>query len=334
MIGIHHSGDFTARWIAYCQSECIEYKLVNAYDSDIIQQLSDCDAFMWHFSHINYKDMLFARQLIFALEAKGLKVFPNSASAWHFDDKVGQKYLLESIAAPIINSYVFYTRNEAINWIKKSQFPKVFKLRGGSGSRNVILVKSEKQAVRLVNKSFSKGFKQYNPLSDLIERWRLFRLGKTTATDVIKGIVRFVYPSDFARFRTNEVGYAYFQDFIDGNSFDIRVVVVDNKAFALKRLTRKNDFRASGSGLIHYNKSDIDIRCVEIALDVARKLHTQSIAFDFVFDNNNHPLIVEISYGYATSAYDLCEGYWDETLNWHPGTHFNFCGWMVQTLIK
>lgn len=108
-IAIHNGGgSFTSRWIKYCNTQGIDYKLVNAYDFDIMKQLDDCDAFMWHCSHINYKDALFAKQLLYSVEASGKKVFPNSQSVWHFDDKVGQKYLLEAIGAPLVSSYVFF----------------------------------------------------------------------------------------------------------------------------------------------------------------------------------------------------------------------------------
>ena len=150
---------------------------------------------------------------------------------------------------------------------------------------------------------------------------------------VLKGMGRLFVVTDFAKMHAREKGYAFFQDFIPNNTFDIRVCVVGNHAFALKRLTRKGDFRASGSGNIVYDKSQIDERCVKIAFDVNRKLKTQSIAYDFVFDSNNQPQIVEISYGYAVNAYDSCEGYWTEDMQWHEGSNFDFCGWMVQTII-
>ena len=131
-----------------------------------------------------------------------------------------------------------------------------------------------------------------------------------------------------------EKGYVYFQEFIPDNKFDIRVVVIGDKAFALKRMTRKNDFRASGSGNIVYDKNQIDERCIKTSFEVNEKIKSQSIAFDYVFDKNNNPLIVEISYGYSAPAYDICEGYWTRDLQWHEGTHFDFCGWMVENLIN
>ena len=333
-IAIHKSGGFSDRWIEYCEKNHIDYKIVNAYDTDIIQQVSDCDAFMWHHYHANYKDSLFAKQLLFSLQQAGKRVFPDFNTGWHFDDKVGQKYLLESIDAPLVPSYVFYTKREAFDWIEKTTFPKVFKLRGGAGASNVKLAHTAREARSFVRRAFVKGFPQYSAIDNLKERWRKYRLGKTNFKDVLIGVGRLLYKPDFAKMHAPEKGYAYFQDFIPNNTYDIRVCVVGDKAFALKRLTRSGDFRASGSGNIVYDKNQIDERCVQLAFVVNKKLNAQNIAFDFVFDKDNQPFIVEISFGYAVKAYDVCEGYWTDDMQWHEGTHFDFCGWMVDNLIS
>lgn len=332
-IAIHHRPEsFSDRWIEYCKENNIPYKIVNAYDTDIIQQVDDCTAFMWHHTQCDYRDKLFAKQLIYSLEAKGLKVFPDFHTTWHFDDKVGQKYLLEAIGAPLVPSYVFYDKKEAIEWVNQTTFPKVFKLRGGAGSANVQLVPTKKDAIRLVNRAFGKGFPQFNRQGNLKERIRKYKEGKDTLWGVCKGIGRLFIPTELAKMVGPEKGYVYFQDFIPNNKYDIRICVVGNKAFGLKRLIRKNDFRASGSGNIIYNKHEIDERCVQIAFNINEKIKAQSIAFDFVFDANNNPLIVEISYGFVVKVYDPCEGYWDKDLNWHEEA-FNPYGWMVD-LVK
>jgi glutathione synthase/RimK-type ligase-like ATP-grasp enzyme len=288
---------------------------------------------MWHFSQNSSKDFLFARQLIYSIEAMGKKVFPDFHTAWHFDDKVGQKYLLEAIDAPLVPTEVFYDKQSAIKWAEIASFPKVFKLRDGAGSQNVRLASSKKEAIRLIKQAFGRGFSTYDPMSSLRERWRKFRLGKTDVKDVLKGIIRFVYPPTYAKVKGREAGYIYFQEFIPNNMYDIRVIVIGDKAFAIKRMVRKNDFRASGSGMILYGKEEFDERCVAIAFEVNQKIHAQSIAYDFVFDIHNNPLIVEISYGFVAEGYDPCTGYWTSDLVWHEGK-FNPQGWMVEDLIK
>lgn len=336
-IGIHHRnsvGFFSERWIEYCEKNNISYKLVNAYSNDIVEQLSDCDAFMWHHSNYDYRDALFANKLLFSLQQSGKKVFPNFNTTWHFDDKVGEMYLLQSISAPIVPSYIFYTKKEALKWIEEISLPKVFKLRGGSGSSNVKLVKTKKQAKHLIKQAFEKGFSQYDRFAHLKDRYKAYKNGRDSFLGVCKSFARLFIPTEYSKMHSKEKGYVYFQDFIPNNTFDIRICVVDDKAFALKRMCRENDFRASGGGRIIYDKNQIDERCVKIAFDVNDKLKTQSIAFDFVFDENNNPLIVEISYGFAANAYDVCEGYWTKDMQWHAGNNFDFCGWMVESLIS
>lgn len=335
-IAIHHRpGSFSDRWIEYCKKNSIDYKIVNAYHNDIVEQVSDCDAFMWHHNQSIMADTLFANQLIYSLETKGIRCFPNFYTTWHFDDKVGQKYLLEATNTPLVPSYVFYSKKAALKWVSKTTFPKVFKLRGGAGAVNVRLAHTEKEGRRLVKKAFGKGFPQYTFKTHVSEYFRKFREGKMTFYAFVKSIGAYILlPSDYHKLSSPERGYVYFQDFIPNNNFDIRVCIVDNKAFALKRMVRKGDFRASGSGNIVYDRNQIDERCVKIAFETNDKLKTQSIAFDIVFDKNNNPLIVEISYGYAVAAYDKCEGWWDREMNWHPGECFDFCGWMVEEIVN
>lgn len=333
-IAIHNSKvGFHPRWRSYCEENNIAFKTVNCYANDIIQQLKDCDALMWHHSQGNEKDIVIAKQILFALEHTGFKVFPDFKTNWHFDDKVGQKYLLESVGAALVPSYVFYDKQEALAWANETNFPKVFKLRGGAGSSNVKLIRTKLEAQSIIKKAFGNGFANYDAFGSLKERFRKWRMGKTNAVDVLKGLVRFVHPPQFAKVAGKEIGYAYFQDFIPNNDSDIRIIVIGDKAFALKRYVRDNDFRASGSGEFGYAKELFDERCVQIAFDLTKKLQIQVGAYDFVFDQKNMPLVVELSYGYTASGYDDCPGYWDSEMNWHEGK-FNHEGWMVDELIK
>lgn len=335
-IAIHDSKKenfFSKRWIEYCNNNNIQFKIVNAYDNDIINQVNDCDIFMWHHSNYDYRDALFAKQLIYSIETIGIKVFPDFHTTWHFDDKVGQKYLLEAIGAPLVPSYVFYTREEANKWIENTDFPKVWKLRGGSGSSNVQLVKNKQNAKKLIRKAFRRGFSQFDRINHLKFRYKNFKSGKENFLAVLKGFVRLFIGNEYSNNYTKEKGYVYFQEFIPNNKFDIRIIVIEDKAFALKRLVREHDFRASGGGNLIYHKNQIDERCVKIAFNVNKKINAQSIAYDFVFDKKNNPLIVEISYGFDVHAYDYCEGYWDSTLKWHD-EKFKPQEWMLDNLIK
>ena len=334
MIAIHKSlNGFHPRWIKYCEENKIPYKLVNCYANDLIEQLKDCNVLMWHHGQQNSKDLIIAKQILFALEHTDFKVFPDFRTAWHFDDKLGQKYLFERLGVPFVPTYAFYSKEEALNWSNQASFPKVFKLRGGAGSSNVKLVKTKHEAEKLINQAFGKGFENYDKWASLKERWRKYCEQKVEIWDPIKGLLRLVNSPFFSKVLGKEIGYVYFQDFIPNNNFDIRIIVIDNKAFALKRYVRNNDFRASGSGNFAYKKEEFDMMCIKIAFDTCNKLKAQCAAFDFVFDSISNPILVEVSYGFVKEVYDNCPGYWDNELKWHE-EKFNPQGWMVDLVLK
>jgi glutathione synthase/RimK-type ligase-like ATP-grasp enzyme len=322
-IAIHElSGSFSDRWIKYCDDNQVPYKLVNCYSSDILVQLDDCNGVMWHWNQNDYKAALFARQLTVSIEKKGIKVYPDVNTSWHHDDKVGQKYLLEAIGAPLVTSYVFYSKKDAFDWADKTTFPKVFKLRGGAGSVNVSLAKTKQKARQLIKRAFGNGFTHINRLARLKDRIRVLKRDRDmiAVQGVLSGLVRIFYPTEVERFSANDKGYIYFQDFIPQNGYDTRLIVIGDRCFGLRRYCRKNDFRASGSGILSYEPELFDERFIRIAFDTAKILKVQSVAFDFIWDNKM-PKIVEISYCFAMGpSIDNCQGYWDSNLIWHKET--------------
>jgi len=287
---------------------------------------------MWHHSQNDPKAIIAAKSILFALEQTGIKVFPDFRTNWHFDDKLGQKYLLEAMNVPLVHTWIFYDKVEALYWASQTCFPKVFKLRGGAGSENVTLVESRRRAVKLIYKAFGGGFSNYNSWGNLKERIRKWKLGVTDFTDVLKGMVRLVAKPAFTKIAGRESGYIYFQEFIPDNKHDIRVIVIGDKAFAIKRFVRKNDFRASGSGNIRYEKENFKEEWIKLAFQINEKVKAQSLALDYVFDHDV-PKVVEISYGFVPEGYDSCPGYWDKSLNWHKGK-FDPYGWMVESIIN
>jgi glutathione synthase/RimK-type ligase-like ATP-grasp enzyme len=332
-IGIHQpDGGYGKYWIAYCIEKNIPYKIVNCYSTDIISDLSDCDALMWHHNHANPKDTLFAKELLISVEASGKLVYPNTNTTWFFNDKLGQKYLFEALSIPLVPTYVFFSRAEALDWISGASWPLVFKLRGGAGSRNVRLIKSKKEAKKIIKKAFGKGIRQYDAPGGLKESFRRFRMGKASFKGVLKSLAHFVYPIQLERSKGREKGYVYFQKFIPECKYDIRVQVVGEKIWAMIRSVRENDFKASGSGKIESDPEKIPVKVLKLSMDIVKKLNLQSAAIDFLPTDGGF-LITEISYAFGIGPEDTDIGYWDSNLVWYPGK-MNPFGWMVDLIIE
>ena len=322
VVAIHDKpGSFSDRWIQWCRDRGVRYQSVNAYSGDIVTEIADCTAFLWHWSDREPQGLVFARSIIAAAEAAGLQVFPNTRTCWHYDDKVAQSYLLSAIGADLVPFYVFFENKEAERWIDRATWPKVFKLRGGSASRLVSLVEDRSSARTICRKSFGDG---HRPAETLLND-AATKLRRLRSLDDIRWFLgkrpRAIVNWRSRRKMPRERGYVYFQDFLPDNSFDTRITVIGDRTFAFRRMVRPGDFRASGSGRIDHGQDAVDKRCFTIARNVADRLKTQSIAFDFVQDANGSPKIVEISYCYQAEAVHNCPGHYDRDMNWHEG-HF------------
>jgi glutathione synthase/RimK-type ligase-like ATP-grasp enzyme len=323
-IAIHErDGSFSGRWVEYCEQNHIPYKIVNCHANDICAQLQDVEALLWHWAYQIPSDVMAAKPILRMAEKLGIKVYPNLDTCWHFDDKISQKYLLQFIGAPLVPTFIFYDQNQALTWIGQTSFPKVFKLSKGAGSANVRLVSSAAEAATLVKKAFGPGIAQSSGyFLDLNKKVTRVKRRK----DYLGVLTRMPKAVLDARKRNSqralEKNYVYFQEFIPNNKFDTRITIIGKRAFGFTRNVRNNDFRASGSGVIVYDTARVDPQCIQIAFDIAERIGSQSLAFDFVKTADCKPMIVEVSYGFNADAVHACSGYWDKDLNWHAGQYW------------
>ena len=330
-IAIHHiQGSFSDGWIVACKNLAIEVCFVNVYAEDAIQKIKQCDAFMWDWRYELGKNWLFAKQFIYALKAVGIKVFPDAMTCWHYDDKVGQKYLFESLDIPAVPAWIFYDKKSALSWAKLTSYPKVFKLRGGAGSVNVRLAKDFVQAKQFINRMFGGGYPPATGFADFSTKFRKHKRKGDLWRTLIHTLPRVIGRLFKRNNIPNERGYVYFQEFIPNNEFDIRVVVIGDRATGIRRYCRPNDFRASGSGGKSFAHTDVPKECVRTAFDIVRKLKMQSCALDFIRNSNGGYVLVEVSYAFATSTYP---GYWDSMLQWHEG-EVDVTTWMVEQIFQ
>ncbi|SRX75858.1 ATP-grasp domain-containing protein [Aequorivita antarctica] len=319
----HREGGFTERWIAYCQKNSLDFLLVDCFKTDILNILrkEKVTHLMWHLNHASSKDLMVYPYVMNAAKNMCIKTFPNFNTRWHFDDKIAQKYLFESIGAPLVKSDVFYEREDALSFLNTSQLPLVAKLKRGAGSTNVKLIKSKAEGEEYIKRLFSEGIvSTAKALGNFDQKLRVAKQIKDPVK-LIKKTIGFFKKNRRERTLANvEKGYVYFQEFMPNNEFDIRIIVVGEIAFGIRRFNKENDFRASGSGKIDFEVAKIDLETVKIAFDVTQKIGGQCLAFDFVYNLNKEPKIVEVCFGFSMKAYDACPGYWKKDLSFVEGT--------------
>ncbi len=290
-------------------------------DESFWDRVRDLTFFIMRFQHYDYS-MQQARDILPVVEKElGIPCYPNMATAWHYDDKVKQYFLMRAHGFPMTRSWVFYDKMKAHQWAVNAQYPLVYKLRAGAGSMNVILVESPKHASKLINRIFGKGLIPQRSITPGLVRFKHFN-PHLEIRHLVGIMVRRIRGFDPHHFWIPHKNYVLFQQYLPGNEFDTRITVIGERAFAFRRMVRPNDYRASGSGLINYDIDEIDLRCVEIAFQVSREMGFQSMAYDFLFNSDGDPEFCEISYTYMSRAVYDCPGYWDRDLNWHAGHYW------------
>jgi glutathione synthase/RimK-type ligase-like ATP-grasp enzyme len=323
-LAIHdRPGSFSDRWAERAAELGVEHELVDCLGTRIIADLRRHDALLWHWTHTDPADLLVARSIIRSAEELGLLVFPSTATCWSFDDKIAQKYQLEALGLPLAQTDCFYSEEAALAWIDRADFPRVMKLRGGAGSTNVRLVRSRREARRMARQAFGSGFSTGSMGAGALPSDASLRLARAKARRDLAGVLLRLPRTLYGHWRTRrpnaERDYLYMQEFLPNNRYDTRVTVVGRRAFAFTRNVRKNDFRASGSGDIDYSRDRVAPECLRIAFEASRKLRSQSAAFDFAFDAEGKPKVLEWSFGYLAKAIRACPGYWDEDLKFVEG---------------
>jgi glutathione synthase/RimK-type ligase-like ATP-grasp enzyme len=333
MIAIHcRTNSFSERWIEYCKARGIGFIRVNIYSSEIIDTLlkHKVKILLAHLSQEDYKTNLISRSILLSIEKGGIKVFPDFNTYWHFDDKISEKYLFEVLGIPHAPTHVFYDKAEASEWLSKAGFPLVFKLRGGAGSQNVFLLNDIKEANHYLQLMFTRGMKPvrsaFHDLKNKIHQHKTkkdWSVAIRRLPDTIKNIINM--NSEMPR----EKGYFLVQDYLSGNTFDTRITVIGSKAFAFRRYNRPNDFKASGSGNIDYTPHSFFKPLIALAFESAKKIGSQSIAFDMIFDKDKKPCILEMSYIFVSEPVHNTGGYWDSSLVFH-----NEPTWPEDTIIE
>jgi hypothetical protein len=301
----HRNGEvqsFSERWRLLCERDGIQARVVDVFAPDFFAQLAGCAGFMWRFGYAPVPRNL-ARRLLPAVEhGMGIPVFPSWKTAWHFEDKIAQAYLLEAAGIPGPRTWVFWNAHEALAFCRAARYPLVLKLSQGYQSMNVRLLRSADDAAYWIERMFGTGLSRFMPRASPLRRV-LQRPARAVRALAGGNPWRDVDPAELQH------GYLYVQEFLPDNEFDTRVTIIGDRAFAFRRYNRPGDFRASGSGRIDWNPAGIDMQTVRLAFRVAHRLQTQSVAVDGL-RRGEERVIAEISYTYASWAVRDCPGHW------------------------
>lgn len=317
------------RMAPYSQKYCeilkennIAYETIDSHDECFWEKIKNAElylSFLWQSQHLLKQQLPFINVIDKVLKKS---CFPDWNVSWHFEDKVSQYYLLQSNGFPVIKSHVFWYEENAIKWANNTGFPKIFKLKSGAGSVNVVKIKDKKQALKIISKMFKSGL-----ANGRIPGANLLSVYRNNYREWLKNEMKYQLSRLHLRYApyedwTRQRGYVYFQDYLPDNQYDTRVTVIGDRAFGYIRYNRPNDFRSLGSGNFDVNPKLVNLQCVNTAFEVSRNFGFKTMAYDFLFDQQKQPRINEMCCQFVDWMVYSCPGYWDKDLNWHAGHYW------------
>ncbi len=188
---------------------------------------------------------------------QGKKCFPDYETLLLCDDKVMSTYFLKINGLPIAETFIFNDYYEIEQMKTKLTYPLVSKRFHGASSREVDLIENPEQLTRFSRKVFS------------------------------------FYGKKASNAYYRQKNYVYLQRLVDGDGLDIRVNVAGNVVTGYFRKPKRNDFRASGSGIVI--KEDLPLEAIDIALETYGLIGKAMHVVDMMRDRKGKFWIIEIS---------------------------------------
>ena len=321
LIGDKEEGSFIPGWrTALLRSDAEPIRL-SGLEEDTLGYCRTLNAVMCHYSHQRPDFLLIPAVLDLIEDVLGLPIFPGRRMRILFDRKDLQSQILASFGLPIVPARCTDDYSRFVREMSETVFPIVIKYVNGAGSSQVTQARNRKEAL-VIGRTMARR-REFSFPTPLAKQGRLL-LGRA-ARFAKKGALSIFAPSyeqklkHLVPWQANDVSQRlpliYWQPFVSSNG-DIRVTVIGDRAFTFRRGNRANDFRASGSGRISYEHSQSDKDAVKIAFEAEKQLNVGNVAFDFLRSPDGSPQIVEMSYGYLSSAVEKCPGHWLRDGSW------------------
>jgi glutathione synthase/RimK-type ligase-like ATP-grasp enzyme len=248
----------------------------------------------------HYKD--FIEDIILYLFNCGAELVPSFFYLRSHNNKVYMELLGKVLLKPpvkILESLVFGTFEEAMIASKNLNYPVIVKEAKGAMSEGVFMAKNHIEFENVVKRaSRSKNIKN--------EVWEVGRRYKYD--DYIKQ----------SRFRNKFI----VQNFIPGLSKDYKLLIFGDRYFIFERPTRKNDFRASGSGNKNYiygSAVELPSGLLNYAKEVFLQLNVPVLSLDIGYNHTDYYIFEFQVLFFGTVGHLKSDGYYIE-----QNTHWVF----------
>ena len=179
---------------AACLELGVPYKLIDISGDLWEKAINDCicDIFLvWPFPYNSAIKQMYDERLRVMVEHMNKIIFPSYEALWLYESKRRTNYWLNVNKVPHPRTFIFFNKTKALNFLKKASFPLVFKTDLGATASGVEIVYEEKNAKRLINVCFGRGYLRkgcvwndrsqgcilFQEYISNVKEWRMVRIG-------------------------------------------------------------------------------------------------------------------------------------------------------------
>jgi len=246
------------------------------------------------------------------LECSGYRVVPSYDLLLCHENKGYQELLKQRLGLAAPTGMYFASGDELADY--PLTFPLVLKTTEGSNSKGVFLIRNGRQLRRVLNRL-------QQPLG-LLTRLDLWRRKYWRRNKQFEGFPDFDSRRDYHEYHEYlrvEMPFIL-QPFIPGLTYDFRIIVLYDRFYAMKRLTRAGDFRASGSKRFVFDQQ-LPAEVLDFARQVYIRVSDQSpfLSLDIAFGQGACYLLEFQALHFGVSAIVRGGGY-----HFHDGNQWRF----------
>lgn len=217
-----------------------------------------------------------------------IRLLPDLDMLFSFENKGYQELYRKRLAFGALEGDYFGDISDM--QIKEIELPIVYKEINGAVSSGVHLVKHQSDIINLTRK------KKKRNLWETVQYLR--RMAKKKEPSSMRPTHEFI-EKNFAEFFLKRHPFVL-QKFIPNLDCDYRVLVFGDKYYTMRREVRKNDFRASGSGVQEWVDPSANI--LNFAFNITNKLQVPFISLDIAENTEGCYLIEYQGLGFGASA--------------------------------
>ncbi|MFS8617314.1 MAG: hypothetical protein FWJ85_10865 [Solitalea sp.] len=159
---------YSEKWQEFIKKAGHQVEII-PLDANNLNRLRSLDGIMWRFKHLPDEKRLYHILSNYAEKILKIPIFPDSPTAWHYDEKIAQHFLFAGSPFPFIEGFLFFSYGEAMEWIASHpDYPLVHKLSSGAGAANVSLIRNRAEAEEMARRMFQEGVYPYSMAYDFL----------------------------------------------------------------------------------------------------------------------------------------------------------------------